>query len=222
MTLEQMILSELQLIDLNGIEVLRVISKPEETQIIFEMPPAVVEFVVNDDYHYRILKVTYQYVVYQNPEYLSQFNHIVSDVIQKVKPIEMNQREVFAKQQAERIITEAASQNRLVALKQREQKIGELELLLEKKEQEIKVREEMLDSQEQALALKRATVAKEKSARKILSGERVLQKIKKHTSNMTGKRSAAVDKETGESEMVEDVLDAYLEPYGDEGNKTSD
>ena len=97
MTLEQMILKELKKIDLDGISVVRVISKPEITKIIFNISSIVVEFVVNDIYQYQILKATYHDKVYENADALNQFNQIVSKVIKEVKPIEMFKRAEFIK-----------------------------------------------------------------------------------------------------------------------------
>lgn len=213
MTLEEIILSELQQVELNGIRMLRVMSKPEGTQIIFEIPPAIVEFVVNDDYRYQILKVTYQQVVYQNHDYLSRFNPIVTDVIKKVKPIEMVKRAAFAKQQMDERIVHPAFKSRLEVLEQREQSISEKEALLEKKEREIKAREEGLNHQEQTLALKRVRVIEEKNARKIANRERTLQKMKKSAANITYyvRKRGEGDKRKLTSKENEEVSGPYSE-----------
>ena len=210
MTLEQIILNELRHIELGGMRILGVISKPDATQITFEIPPAVVEFKVNDKYQYQILKVIYDGVPYENSDYLNQFNPMVIDIIKKVKPIEIVEREAFAKQ----LTINRIPQSQLEALEQREQEIAEQETQLEKKEQEIKVREELLGDKEKMLASERADLLKEKDARKILNRERSLQAIKKYMNPIAQYAKKSTDhirnKSKSESEEDDD-LDIYFD-----------
>jgi hypothetical protein len=223
MTLEQLILSELQHLELNGIKILKVIIKPNAMQVTFEMSPAIVEFMVNDEYQYQILKVTYNNVVYENTEYLSQFDQIVIDLIKKIKPIEMAKRDEYNKQQVKHVFAPPASQSRLEALEQREQKIDEKEKLLKQKEQEIKAREELLNNKEKLLAMKRAAAIEERNARKA-NLESTKQVIKEHANSILEHANSIVEyarkamdgtKSKIASGEDEDRLEAYSEEYGE-------
>ena len=211
MTLEQMILNELQQMELGGIRILSVISKPDVTQVIFEAPPTIVEFKVNNECQYQILKVTYQGVVYEHPEYLSQFNQVVIHVINIIKPIEKAKRDELAKQLA----VSRVPQSRLEAVEQREQKINELERMLEEKELVIKAREELIKHKEQVLASKRAVALKEKNARKVANRENTKEMIKKHT-NITHYFKKKANETKGETASEEDELDTSFEQYDDD------
>jgi len=150
MVLDQMILDELKKIDLNGITVLSVVCEPEAIQVVFEMPPAQVEFRVGNDYQFQILSVTYNNVVYNDPRYLAQFRDFVVDVMVKVKMVEAKKRIEFdaLKKKNENLV-----QGRLEALILREERIKEQEQQLDLKEQEIKEREKLLHDREDKIAL---------------------------------------------------------------------
>jgi len=158
-TLDQMILDELNNIDLNGMTVLSVAWDLEGLRIVFEIPPVKVEFIVNNEYQFQILSVNHSGVIYDDSQYLAQFNDLVIDVITQVKLIETKNRAKYEelkqqklKQQEENFIL---NQGRLEAIMLREEKIKALEYQLYLKEQEIKDREKIVHDRETEVARKR-------------------------------------------------------------------
>jgi len=158
-TLDQMIQDELKNIDLNGLTVLSVVVLPEALRIVFEMPPTKVEFMVNDDFQYRILSVIYNGVAYDDPDYLAQFEGVVLNVITQVKAVEAKQRVYYEKLKQQKLKqygeNPILTQGRLEAILLREERIKEQEQQLDLKEQEIRNREKILYDKEAEIALKR-------------------------------------------------------------------
>jgi len=186
MTFDQMILDELKNVNLNGVTVLSVVSEPDVIRIVFEIPPAKVEFMVDADDQFQILSVNYNGVGYNEPHYLAQFEGFVLDVITKVKLIGVKKHmgNKALKQQDENSIL---IQGRLEALILREEQIKQQEQQLDLKEQEIKKHEKLLCDKESAIALQRQEEELKLEAKRLKNRENLQNTFKNNANGLIQK-----------------------------------
>lgn len=173
MTLEQLILNELQHISLNGITITNVVCQPTVTEVAFEMAPAVVKFLVDANYQYQVVSVNYGSAAYNDAQHLTHFNPIVLHILEQTKLADI--RKKF--EQSAQVITPSVApvslvetmagvdQARLNAVIAREKRIHTFEQQLDLKEEEIKRQEQILYEKESLILAQRAAteeLAKEK------------------------------------------------------------
>jgi len=178
--LDQVILMGLREVDLKGMTVLSVALLPDGLRVVFAMPPAEVEFTINDDDQFKILSVIYNGVTYDDPAYLSQFDAFALDIVTHINLIKKKQiKEKLQQNEAHLTLT----QSRLEALLLREEKIQEQAQQLDLKEQEIRTREKTLSEKEAVIALKREEEASKREAGRLKNRENnvnaLIQKFRK-------------------------------------------
>ena len=89
MTLDQLLLNEVRKIDLNGVIITAVMTQPEMIEITFEMPPAVVKFVVDHNYQFQVAMVNYGTTKYTDLQHLTHFNSVAVHILEQTKIIDV-------------------------------------------------------------------------------------------------------------------------------------
>ena len=149
MSLERIILDELQMMDLNGVYVLNISLDSALVHVTIKMGKAVIDFNVRENYQYQILSVIYEDVKYENKDYLDQYHDWMTHVIVKIMPV------VTAK------ISEYEKSPQRIEQRESEARIREE--ALDKKAFELAARERVLGYQEQALDFESQTFEDEQT-----------------------------------------------------------
>lgn len=189
MTLETLILDELNQMNLNGITVLSVAYEIGLMRVVFELSKAEIEFTIDDDYQFQVTSITYNGKIYEDPRYLVKFEELAFDVMTKVKLTEMKNRAKHKHlrprlEKNEAVVRSALEQARYDAVLIREEKNKEQEAQLSLKEQEIKKLEQALYEKENALALQRKNEEMALVAKQIENRERIEKTVKRKVTRL--------------------------------------
>lgn len=137
MSLEKIILDELQKLDLGGAGVSDVSLYSSSVYVTIEIGKASVNFKVDDHDQYQVLSVVYEGMKYDHPDDLAPYHDWVTQVIGHIMPVVTHQLSEY-EVHSERI-------------EQRENEARKREDQLNKRAYELAAREQLLDFQEQAL-----------------------------------------------------------------------
>ena len=189
--LDQMILDELGKVNLNGIIVLSVVTRPNSMQVVFKVSTMKIEFVVDDNYQFQTLSVTSEGKTHKDLDYLTTFDDLVFDVMTKVKLVEMKKRsecrELDLQSTSGMKVHHPLERARLESVILREEKIKQQEYELNLRDQEIKKLEKSLYAKENENALQRQQDEAESKVTSLKKLEEIGQLIKKSVFNLLQK-----------------------------------
>jgi len=186
--LGELILDELKNTSLDGITVLNVVSEADIIRVIFEFAipektSTEIEFEVNENYQVTILKATHEGVVYQELDYLSQFENLVFDMMTKVKLVEKKIRQEYAlllaQTEKQPLVMDPVEQARWDAIVRREEAVRKEEEELDAKEEEIRLMELLLQGKENAISLLKREEEDNLEARRLENREKLENRVKK-------------------------------------------
>jgi len=188
MTFDEMIFEELQNADLNGVIILNVVTEADVRRVAFEVPPEIVEFVVDADYKFQVLSVKHLGVTYEEPSYLAKFDDFVFDVMMKIKLVELKLHAKYEKMlevQGNAVLDrKEADQARLEDLMIREERIRRQEEELDLREREVRRLEQVIYSKEDAVALQRQEEELELEAKRLENRQNLENMMKSNTSSL--------------------------------------